>query len=150
MEMQLVVFRLANEFFGIDIASVESIVKMQDITRLPQMPDFLEGIINLRGKILPIVDLRKRLNLPAMEKTLESRIVVTSFFANTIGLIVDNVEEVIDIDDNLIEPPPSITSSVNTEFIRGIAKTGQMLIILLDLEKVLQSKAAIQAAALQV
>ena len=150
MEMQLVVFRLANEFFGIDIASVESIVKMQDITRLPQMPDFLEGIINLRGKILPIVDLRKRLNLPAMEKTLESRIVITSFFANTIGLIVDNVEEVIDIDDNLIEPPPSITSSVNTEFIRGIAKTGQMLIILLDLEKVLQSKAAIQAAALQV
>jgi purine-binding chemotaxis protein CheW len=150
MEMQLVVFRLANEFFGIDIASVESIVKMQDITRLPQTPDFLEGIINLRGKILPVVDLRKRLNLPAMEKTLESRIVITSFSAATIGLIVDNVEEVIDIDDNLIEPPPSITSSVNTEFIRGIAKTGQMLIILLDLEKVLQSKAAIQAAALQI
>jgi purine-binding chemotaxis protein CheW len=144
------VFRLANDFFGVDIASVESMVKMQDITRLPQMPDFLEGIINLRGKILPVVDLRKRLNLPAMEKTLESRIVITSFSATTIGLIVDNVEEVIDIDDNLIEPPPSITSSVNTEFIRGIAKTGQMLIILLDLEKVLQSKAAIQAAALQI
>ena len=148
MELQLVVFRLANEFFGIDIASVESIVKMQDITHLPQTPDFLEGIINLRGKILPVVDLRKRLNLPAMEKTLESRIVITSFSTTTIGLIVDNVEEVMDIDDNLIEPPPSITSSVDIEFIRGIAKAGKMLILLLDLEKVLQSNATIQASVL--
>lgn len=148
MELQLVVFRLANEFFGIDIASVESIVKMQDITRLPQTPDFLEGIINLRGKILPVVDLRKRLNLPAVGKTLESRIVITSFSITTIGLIVDNVEEVIGIDDSLIEPPPSITSSVDIEFIRGIAKAGKMLILLLDLEKVLQSNATIQASVL--
>jgi len=148
MEMQLVVFRLANEFFGIDIASVESIVKMQDITHLPQTPDFLEGIINLRGKILPVVDLRKRLNLPAVGKTLESRIVITSFSITTIGLIVDNVEEVIGIDDSLIEPPPSITSSVDIEFIRGIAKAGKMLILLLDLEKVLQSNATIQASVL--
>lgn len=148
MELQLVVFRLANEFFGIDIASVESIVKMQDITHLPQTPDFLEGIINLRGKILPVVDLRKRLNLPAVGKTLESRIVITSFSITTIGLIVDNVEEVIGIDDSLIEPPPSITSSVDIEFIRGIAKAGKMLILLLDLEKVLQSNATIQASVL--
>lgn len=148
MELQLVVFRLANEFFGIDIASVESIIKMQDITRLPQTPDFMEGIINLRGKILPVIDLSKRLNLPAVEKTLESRIVITSFSTATIGLIVDNVEEVIDIDDSLIEPPPSITSSVNIEFIRGIAKAGKMLILLLDLEKVFQSNTTIQASVL--
>lgn len=150
MELQVVVFQLANEFFGIDIASVESIIKMQDITRLPQSPDFFEGIINLRGKILPVIDLRKRLNLSAMEKTLESRIVITSYTTTTLGLIVDQVEEVIDIDDSLVEPPPPITSSLNTEFIRGIAKTGQMLIILLDLEKVLRSNTAIQTAVLPV
>lgn len=139
MEKQLVIFTLAGEQFGIDIASVESIIKLQRITSVPQAPDFVEGITNLRGAILPVINLERRFGLPAQPQTAETRIVVASMGSLKIGMIVASVSEVLNVEDSLIEPPPPIATSINTEFITGVAKIDSRLIILLDLGRVLTS-----------
>jgi len=139
MEKQLVIFTLAGEQFGIDIASVESIIKLQRITSVPQAPDFVEGITNLRGAVLPVVNLERRFGLPAQPQTAETRIVVANMGGLKIGMIVASVSEVLNIEDSLIEPPPPIATSINTEFITGVAKFDSRLIILLDLSRVLTS-----------
>jgi purine-binding chemotaxis protein CheW len=139
MDLQLVLFKLGKESFGVEIATVESIIKMQPITRLPKAPKFIEGVTNLRGKIIPVIDLRKRLGVPATEANSESRIVVVNLDGATVGMVVDSVEEVMHISEDTIEPPPAITISVAAHFIRGIAKTGSELVILLDLFKVLDT-----------
>ena len=137
MEYQLVVFELANEQYGLDIASVESIIKMQPITRMPQAPDFIEGVSNLRGYVLPVIDLRKRFGLTAVETTKDTRIVVVLMGNSKVGMIVDGVSQVLRISGEAVEPPPSMITTVNSAFIKGIAKIDEQLVILLDLEKVL-------------
>jgi len=142
MERQLVVFELANEHYGVDIAAVESIIKMQPITAVPQAPAFVEGITNLRGSVLPVMDLRKRFGLGSKESHAETgredkRIVVTSMDGMKIGMIVDAVSEVLRVQEEAIEPPPPMVTTINSAFITGIAKVGERLIILLDLAKVL-------------
>ena len=137
MEKQLVVFELANELFGVDIGAVESIIKMQAITRVPQSPEFVEGVINLRGKVLPVIDLRLRFGLPAVELTKSNRIMVVSMDGSEVGMIVDGVSEVLSISDSDVEPTPAMTSTVNSTFIVGIAKIDTRLVILLDLKKIL-------------
>jgi len=140
MEKQLVIFELGSENFGIDIASVEGIVKLQEITRIPQSPSYMEGITNLRGSVLPVIDLHKRFGMAAHERTNETRIVVANVDSLKIGMIVSAVSEVLTIDDNVIEPPPPMVSNVNSEFITGVAKIDKRLVILLDLGKVLTSE----------
>ncbi len=137
MEKQLVVFELSSELFGVDIAAVESIIKMQPITRIPQSPDFVEGVINLRGKVLPVIDLRLRFGLPAVELTKNNRIMVITLGGTEVGMIVDGVSEVLSITDEEVEPPPAMVTSVNSTFITGIAKIENRLVILLDLRKIL-------------
>ena len=137
MEYQLVVFELANEQYGLDIASVESIIKMQPITRMPQTPDFIEGVSNLRGYVLPVIDLRKRFGLTAVENTKNTRIVVVYMGEAHVGMIVDGVSQVLRISGEAVEPPPSMISTANAAFIKGIAKIDDQLVILMDLEKVL-------------
>ncbi len=142
MERQLVVFELANEHYGVDIAAVESIIKMQPITAVPQAPPFVEGITNLRGSVLPVMDLRKRFALGIGGSNAEiahdeKRIVVVSMDGMKIGMIVDAVSEVLRVQDEAIEPPPPMVTTINSAFITGIAKVGERLIILLDLAKVL-------------
>lgn len=137
MENQLVVFDLSHEHYGVDIAHVESIIKMQAITTVPHAPAFVEGVTNLRGKILPVIDLRKRFNLPVAEATKETRIVVVEMSGQTVGLVVDGVSEVLRVTPEAIEPPSPIVTTANSAFIRGIAKLGERLIILLDIGKVL-------------
>jgi purine-binding chemotaxis protein CheW len=137
MEKQLVVFELANELFGVDIGAVESIIKMQTITRVPQSPEFVEGVINLRGKVLPVIDLRLRFGLPAVEVTKSNRIMVVSIDGSEVGMIVDGVSEVLSISDGDVEPPPAMATTVNSTFIVGIAKIDTRLVILLDLKKIL-------------
>ena len=139
MELQLVLFKLGKESFGVEIATVESIIKMQPITRLPNSPKFIEGVTNLRGRIIPVIDLRKRLGVAATETNSETRIVVVNLDGATVGMVVDSVEEVMHINEEVIEPAPAITISVAAQFIRGIAKTGNELVILLDLFKVLST-----------
>lgn len=139
MEQQLVVFELANEHYGLDISAVEGIIKMQAITKMPQAPSFVEGVTNLRGTVVPVIDLRKRFMLPAMEHTKDTRIVVVYMEKTKIGMIVDGVSEVLRIPEEAIEPTPPMVSTVNTAFIRGIAKLEGRLVTLLDLSKVLTS-----------
>ncbi len=137
MERQLVVFDLGSEHFGVNIVAVDGIIKMQEITKVPKVLDFVEGITNLRGSVLPVIDLRKRMRIPTKEATNETRIVVVNMDGSKIGMIVDAVSEVLTIQEETIEPPPPMVSTVDTAFITGIAKVDQRLIILLDLAKVL-------------
>jgi purine-binding chemotaxis protein CheW len=137
MEQQLVVFELANEHYGLDISAVEGIIKMQAITKMPQAPVFVEGVTNLRGTVVPVIDLRKRFCLPALEHTTDTRIVVVFMEKTKIGMIVDGVSEVLRIPEESIEPTPPMVSNLNTAFILGIAKLDGRLVTLLDLTKVL-------------
>jgi purine-binding chemotaxis protein CheW len=137
MEQQLVVFELANEHYGVDISSVESIIKMQEITRIPHSPSFVEGITNLRGLVLPVIDLRKRFGLEAQEASRDSRIMVVAMGNVKVGMIVDAVSEVLRVPSESIEPPPPMTTTSKANLITGIAKLNDLLVILLDLSKIL-------------
>jgi len=137
MDNHLVVFDLANEHYGVDIAAVEGIIKMQPITLVPRAPEFIEGVTNLRGKVLPVLDLRKRFGLPAAATTKDSRIVVVEMNATTVGIVVDGVSEVLQLAPEAVEPPSPLVTTVDSAFIKGIAKFAERLIILLDLGKVL-------------
>jgi purine-binding chemotaxis protein CheW len=146
MEKQLVIFEVGTEHFGIDIASVEGIVKVLEITKVPQAPACVEGVANLRGQVIPVVDLHKRFGMPNTEKTNETRIVVANVGSTKIGMIVSAVSEVLTIDDSSIEPPPSMVSNANSAYIVGIANIEKRLIILLDLAKVLSIEEQVQVA----
>ena len=137
MEHQLVVFELAKEHYGMNIAAVESIIKMQAITVVPHAPAFIEGITNLRGKVLPVLDLRKRFGLDQQAADKDSRIVVVGIGGTEVGMVVDGVSEVLTVADEDIEPPPPMVTTVDSAFITGIAKLGGRLVILLDLGQVL-------------
>ncbi len=137
MDNQIVIFELGSEQFGVNIASVESIIKMQPITKMPQAPGFVEGVINLRGKVLPVIDLHKRFNMVEREADKSSRIIVVSIDQTGIGVIVDGVSEVLTVPENAIEATPPITTTVDSTFITGIAKLDGRLVILLDLDKIL-------------
>jgi purine-binding chemotaxis protein CheW len=140
MENQIVVFELGSEYFGVEIAKVESIIKMQPITQMPHVPAFVEGITNLRGRVLPIIDLRKRFGLLPQEADKNSRIIVVSVDQTEVGMIVDGVSEVISVPEGAVEATPAITSNLDSAFITGIAKLDQRLVILLDLENVLSAR----------
>lgn len=139
-EIQLVVFRLGKEEYGVDIQQVREIIKVTDITRVPKAPDFLEGVINLRGQITPVLDLRKRLDFPEAERGEDTRIIVTEVGKNVVGMIVDSVSEVHRLPEKNIDPTPTISTEVGTEFIKGVGKMGDRLLILLDLKKILSKK----------
>lgn len=146
-EIQLVVFDLASEHYGVDISDVREIIRMQNITKVPGATSYVEGIINLRGKVLPVLDLRKRLGLKVADQTEESRIVVIDITDGEVGVIVDAVTEVLRVPNSSIEPPSSMVTQGNSDYLRGIAKLSDRLIILLDLNKLLSSKADSEAIA---
>jgi purine-binding chemotaxis protein CheW len=140
-ELQLVVFQLANEEFGVDIKQVREIIKLAEITTMPNSPPFVEGVINLRGQITTIMDLRKRLNLDISEENENTRIIILDINKETIGMIVDSVTEVLRLPYSEVDPTPSLSTEVDAEYIMGVGKletSGQArLLILLDLTKVL-------------
>jgi len=135
--LQLVSFVIENEEFGIDILKVQEIIRPVDITRVPNAPSFVEGVINLRGRIVPVVDMRKRFNLPDREQDQHTRIVVVELTDKVVGFIMDAVKEVIRVDRSVIEPPPELAIGIDTHYIKGVAKLEDRLLILLDLEEVL-------------
>jgi purine-binding chemotaxis protein CheW len=149
MDNQMVVFELGSEHFGVNISKVESIIKMQPITQLPNTPEFVEGVTNLRGKVLPVIDLRKRFNFAAQEASQESHIIVVSVNDMEVGMIVDEVSEVVTVPESAVEAAPAITTGVDSAFITGIAKLDGRLVILLDLDHVLatQERVTLQAMA---
>jgi len=135
--LQLVSFNIDNEEFGIDILKVEEIIRVISITKIPNAPDFIEGVINLRGKVIPVIDLRTRLNKIRKAHDNNTRVIVVEVSGKTVGFLVDSVKEVLRIPKNITEPPPSLVSGVNSEYITAIGKLEDRLLILLDLEKVL-------------
>jgi purine-binding chemotaxis protein CheW len=145
-EVQLVVFELHGERFGAEIARVHEIIRPPEITRVPRAPEFVEGVINLRGRIVPVVNLRRRFGFEEEEATRATRIVVMDVASTTIGMVVDAVTEVARISLASIEPPGPIVSSLNNEFLRGIVKRADDLIVLLDIDRVLDDKARLQTA----
>ena len=135
--LQLVSFNIGSEKFGVDILKVQEINRMVEITKVPQAPHYVEGVINLRGKVIPIVDLRKRFNLELKEYDKNTRIVVVDIGGNIMGLVVDSVSEVLRLPSDTIEPAPEIVTGVNSEYIKGVAKLENRLLIFLDLSKVI-------------
>ena len=135
--LQVVSFNLHEEEYAIEITKVKEIILLEGVTHVPQMPDFIEGIINLRGNIIPVIDLRKRFNLPCSEQTDQTRIVVTRMDERIVGLIVDSVSQVMKIPHGDIQEPPDTIAGVAGEYLEGIGKTDNRMILLLDIEKIM-------------
>jgi len=133
--LQLVTFKLGSEEFGVDILKVQEINKMMSITKIPNAPAFIEGVINL----IPIVDLRKRLGFKDQEYDKSTRIIVVELDGLVLGFIVDSVSEVLRIPENTIEPPPSMVAGIESEYIEGVGKLDDRLLILLELKKIFSS-----------
>ena len=154
-EEHVVIFRLADEFYALDIQAVQEIVRMQAITSIPGSDAWVEGITNLRGRVVPVIDLRKRCGVEPREHTPETRIVVVSSAAGMVGLIVDAVSEVMRIPGEQVEQPSAIVTVPENTYLRGIAKLVNQLVSLMDLDGVLPSggisdggsDAAVEAAA---
>ena len=134
--VQLVTFKLGNEEFALDILKVQEINRIVEITKVPKAPDFVEGVINLRGRVIPIVDIRKKFHLNIKEATKETRIIVVNIINKTIGLIVDSVSEVLRINSSTIQPPPPLIAGLDSDYIKGVGKLDERLIILLDIDKI--------------
>lgn len=135
--LQLVTFNLGNEEYAVDILKVQEINRMKEITRVPNSPNYVEGVINLRGKVIPVVNLRNRFGLMDKENDEHSRIMIMDIQGITMGLVVDAVSEVLRIPLETVEPTPPMASNISTEFIKGIAKLDERLIILLDMDRLL-------------
>ncbi len=133
---QLVSFKLGQEEFGIDIQKVQEINRMVEITKIPQAPHYCEGVINLRGKVIPVIDLRKKFDMDIEEWTKNTRIVVCEDGDNIVGMIVDAVEEVLRIPSSTIEPAPGLVASVGTDYINGVAKIDERLLIFLNISRI--------------
>ncbi len=137
--IKCVVIKLHNEQFGIDIHQIRSIERLQSITVIPQTPPYVKGIMNLRGNVIPVIDLRQRLSMEANSYTDQTRLVVVTVKEVDVGLIVDAANEVRDINEEQIHPTPAITQDKKVDFLYGVAKLENQILILLDVEKLLSS-----------
>lgn len=135
--LQLVTFEVASEEFAVDILAVHEINRMMELTRVPQAPREIEGVINLRGKIIPVMDLRKRFGLPHRERDEQTRIIVVEVSSRVIGFIVDRVRQVLPISRSIVEPAPDMVATIDSQFISGVGKLPDRLLILLDLDRLL-------------
>lgn len=152
-EQQLIVFDLSTQAYGVDIGDVREILRLQEITKAPRTPALVEGIVNLRGRVVPVIDLRKRLELPTAGETRDNRVVVVNIGGRDVGVIVDAVTEVLRISTASVEPPSSVVTTAESEYLTGVAKLDDRLIAILDLDRVLSEselvsleKCAVQAA----
>jgi len=137
-------FRLEDESFSIDVSQVREVLDMSSITKVPQAPDFMRGVINVRGNVVPVVDMRIKFGLPMAEQTVNTRIVVMDLTLDNekvvLGTIADSVHEVIELEPEQIEPPPNIGNRWRTEFIKGIGKRDDHFIMILDINEVFSSE----------
>jgi len=138
--LQLVSFKIGAEEYGVNILKVQEINKMTTITKVPNAPEFVEGVINLRGRVIPIIDLRTRLGMERKEHTKDTRIIVVELAGKTVGFIVDSVNEVLRIPSNVTEVPPELVTGINSDYITAVGKLEDRLLILLDLDKVLKTE----------
>jgi len=138
---QYLTFTLGEEEFALDISKVREVLDYTTITRVPRMPDFLRGVINLRGNVVPVVDLRMKLGMPPTKRTVSTCIVITEIDMDGevvhMGALTDSVQEVLDLEPGQIQPPPRFGTRLDTEFIRGMGKRDDRFLIILDIDKVL-------------
>ncbi len=139
IEGTFLTFALSNEEYGIEILRVREIIGLMDITTVPQTPDYMKGVINLRGKVIPVIDLRLKFSMQEEIHTQETCVIVVEVNNTSIGIIVDSVSEVLDIKSGKIEETPSFGQGIDTNFIMGLGKVKEQIIILLDIESVLSS-----------
>ena len=140
-EIQLVSFILGDETFAIDVSQVHEIVRLEKITSVPRMPEFIEGVLNLRGQITTVIDMRKRFSMKSIERNSQSRIIIGEVGSFQFGMIVDAVSEVIRVSPDDIVPPPEImTNSIDSSYLKGICKLPSDLIMLLDLNNILSEE----------
>ena len=137
---QFVVCRIGEEEFAIDVLSVQEINRLVDVTRVPKTPAYVEGVINLRGRIIPVLDLRRRFGLKSVQQTSQTRVVVVSQQSRLVGLVVDSVVEVLNLPKNAIELPPTVGTAIGAEFTLGVGRLEDRLLILLDLNRLLHVK----------
>ena len=142
--LQLVTFSTGDEEFGVDILRVQEIIRTMAITKVPKAPEFVEGVINLRGKVIPIIDLRRRFGLQSKAHDKHTRIIVIEINTMIVGFVVDSVSEVLRIPASTVEPPPPVVAGLESEYISGVGKLEDRLLILLDLDRLL-SRADIEA-----
>lgn len=135
--IQLVTFHIDQEEFGVDILRVQEIIRTMDITKVPRAPEFVEGVVNLRGKVIPILDLRKRFGMSERKYDSRTRIIVIELDGVIVGFIVDSVSEVLRIQADTVEEPPAIVSGIDSEFISGVGKLSDRLLILIDLDRLM-------------
>lgn len=135
--LQLVSFKIGKEEFGVDILQVQEINRMMNLTKVPNSPSYVDGVVNLRGRIIPVMNLRTKLNLEKKEYDSDTRIIVVEICGKTLGFTVDEVSEVLRIPKNITEAPPEMIADIDSKFIRAIGKLDDRLLILLDLEKIL-------------
>lgn len=140
---QYLTFSLGKEDFALEIARVREVLDYTNITKVPRMPEFLRGVINLRGNVVPVTDLRLKLGMSATERTVNTCIVIVEIDIDGelmhMGVLTDSVREVLDLNPDQIKPPPRLGTKLNTEFIRGMGKRDDRLLIILDIDKVLSS-----------
>ncbi|MBC8016277.1 MAG: purine-binding chemotaxis protein CheW [Sporomusaceae bacterium] len=135
-EMQLVIFKLGREEYGVSILQVQEIKRITEITRVPHTPDYIKGVINLRGSVLPVIDLKNRLNLPKQGSTEDMRIIIVKVKDISVGMIVDAVSEVMTINEKDIDSPDVVAGSVSANYLSGVGKLENRLLILLNLEEI--------------
>ena len=153
LSSQYLTFTLGEEHFAMEIAKVREVLDFTNITKVPRTPDFMRGVINLRGNVVPVIDLRLNLGMNAIEKTVDTCIVIVEVVMGSeslqVGMLADSVQEVVDIDPSQIEPAPKLGTRLNTDFICGMGKRDEMFLIILDIDKVLSADevtAAVQAS----
>ncbi len=141
---QYLTFHLDEEKFSLDITQVKEVLDFTTITKVPRTPDFMRGVINLRGGVVPVIDLRLKMGMPETVKTVHTRIIIVEVMIDgdptVLGVIADSVEEVCDIDSDMILPPPKIGTRLKTDFIKGMGKLGEDFVIILDIDKVFSSE----------
>jgi purine-binding chemotaxis protein CheW len=137
-DIQVVGFRIGREDFGVPISAIHEIVRMMEVTQVPDAPDYIEGVINLRGRIIPVIDLRKRFGERDIAKNKKNRIVVAEINGRQVGLMVDSASEVLKIPPDQIEAPPNVFGDTEVNYVTGVGKLGGRLVIMVDLAKIMQ------------
>jgi len=146
--LQLVSFLIGNEEYAVDILYVQEINRMVQVTSVPNSPDFVDGVINLRGRVIPVIDLRTRLGMAKKDHDKNTRIIVVDINSKIVGFIVDAVNEVLRISKNITEAPPDLVTGVNSDYIKSVGKLEDRLLILLDLAKILSNEQEVRLQAI--
>ena len=141
--VQYLTFKLADEVFALDVAKVREILEITNITKVPQTPDFMRGVINLRGSVVPVIDMRLKFGMSATEQTVNTCIIVVEINMDgdttVLGALADSVQEVVEMEPESIEPAPHIGTKLNTDFIKGMGKVDSRFVMILDIDKVFSS-----------